>query len=1100
MQGGSLRALPTSLSRMDCDDVVSLLRRHVASDQRARFGFYRRGEDRIEYHTHAAMVRRSMDFAAQLRDEGVRTNEPVLVAVAEPEPVVTAYLGIVLAGGLPVIHPIRRAFDKRAHIVSTIEHAVRVLGPHGHLVMEAGDSLIGDLHTPPSMILLDLALLDGTGEPRHCQILGSRREVGLHLQSTSGTTGSSKLAVITHGNAIANCIGLEARMQMTRNDVTVSWLPLYHDMGLIMSVILPLVTGTTSVLLSPFDFLADPTTYLRAISSEHGTISTMPNFGFELAARRARADRLGDVDFSAWRQANCGAEPIDVRVMERFIERFAPYGFDRRAIKPGYGLAEATLTVTLTGADEPANYVRASLASVAGLGEVDVSDTGSFDEPLAPLGDDETEVISVGSVLRGLDLWLVDEHDRVVEDDDVCGEIKVAGTSVSPGYWRSDGPLDVIPQSGFRTGDIGFFHKGELFVVERIKNIIIRNGENHSALLLEREIADALDRPRNEIVVIDSDVRPGLGRVTAIIGVDQKDDLVALETGVRDAQERLPLAVEDLLFVPRGALPRTTSGKKQHARIRAMLAENEITVTHRVSLTPMPVPPGTVLDLVALDAVGTTRDIVQRMARRQGVSVDITDAMHLAHDLGFDSLARLELAATIEEKTGIGISETRLGTIHTVSDLIVVVRELQDTAGSVTAERSVTQLIASIVEEIPQTNLVVQRQVGRRLLVDDRWIVDFASLNYLGLDLHPEVIASVDPLIRSWGTHPSWTRAVASPAPYAELEAALAELVGAPDTIVFPTITLLHLGVLPMLAGRGTILIDEGSHHSILEAAELAHARGAAIVKVRRSDPADLASKIADADPSQPRIITVNGVYSMSGTLPSLPAYEQIAAAYRATLYVDDAHGLGILGRDPTPDRPYGVGGGGVIRHFGLSLDHVVYIAGLSKAFSSMAAFVTCRSPRERAQLTTASTLVFSGPIPVASLASSLAGLEVNARDGDVLRDRLRAATRRITDHARQIGLHVENHLDFPALTIVLGSVDRVIRGCQIAWEHGILLTPAVFPALPLDRGGLRLSVTASNSDDDIDQLLRALTAVREQLGPTELIARHASYAGTFEF
>ena len=145
-------------------------------------------------------------------------------------------------------------------------------------------------------------------------------------------------------------------------------------------------------------------------------------------------------------------------------------------------------------------------------------------------------------------------------------------------------------------------------------------------------------------------------------------------------------------------------------------------------------------------------------------------------------------------------------------------------------------------------------------------------------------------------------------------------------------------------------------------------------MKVRRSDPADLASKIADTDASQPRIITVNGVYSMSGTLPALPAYEQIAAAYRATLYIDDAHGFGILGHDPTPERPYGLGGGGVMRHFDLPLDNTVYIAGLSKAFSSMAAFVTCRSPEERSLLTTASTLVFSGPIPVASLASSLAG------------------------------------------------------------------------------------------------------------------------------
>ncbi|MEO5840779.1 MAG: aminotransferase class I/II-fold pyridoxal phosphate-dependent enzyme [Acidimicrobiales bacterium] len=1100
MQGGSLRAHDTSSPRSGCDDLVTLLRRHVASDTRARFGFYRRGDDRIEYMNHAMLVRRAFDFAARLGEAGVRHNEPVLLAVAEPEPVVTAYLGTVLAGGLPVIHPIRRAFDKRAQIVATIETAMRALGPHGHLVMEAGDSLADDLHITAPVIELDLGLLGPTTPPHVCRSNGSRRDMALHLQSTSGTTGTSKLAVITHGNAIANCVGLAARMQMSEHDVTVSWLPLYHDMGLVMSVILPFVTGTDSVLLSPFDFLADPTTYLRVISSERGTISTMPNFGFELATRRSRQDRLGNIDLSAWRQANCGAEPIDVRVIDRFVERFARHGFKREAIKPGYGLAEATLTVTLTGAGEPAHYVRSRITSVASLATIDVSATGSFDEPLPPCGPDETEVISVGSALRGLDIWLVDEQDRVIEDDDVCGEIKVAGTSVSPGYWRRDGPLDVIAQSGLRTGDIGFFHEGELYVVERTKNIIIRHGENYSALLLEHELADTLDRPRNEIVVIDSDVRPGLGRVTAILGVDQKDDLPALELAVREAQLRLPLPLEDLVFVPRGALPRTTSGKKQHARIRSMLSEGSITIFDRVALTPMPpAPQGVVLDLVAVDAVGTTRDIVTRMARRQGVTVEIVDSMHLAHDLGFDSLARLELAATIEEKTGIGITEDRLGAIHTVGDLLGLVRELQDRSGT-SSDRSVTQLIAAIIEEIPQTNLVVTRQEGRRLLVDRRWVVDFASLNYLGIDLDPDVIASVEPLLKEWGTHPSWTRAVASPGPYTQLEAGLAHLVGAPDTVVFPTITLLHMGVLPLLTGRGTILVDEGSHHSILEAAELARGRGATIVRVRRSDPADLESKIADTDASQPRIITVNGVYSMSGTLPSLVAYEQIAEAYRATLYIDDAHGFGVLGSNPTADRPYGVGGGGVMRHFDLPYDNTVYIAGLSKAFSSMAAFVTCRSPQERSLITKASTLIFSGPIPVASLATSLAALRVNEREGDELRDRLRHATRRITDHARSIGLIVENHLDFPALTIVLGSVSRVIRGCQIAWEHGILLTPAVFPALPLERGGLRLSVTASNTDSDIDILLRALSAVRDELGETELSGRSASYAGTFEF
>ncbi|HUP75923.1 MAG TPA: aminotransferase class I/II-fold pyridoxal phosphate-dependent enzyme [Acidimicrobiales bacterium] len=1027
--------------------------------------------------SHALLVARSFDFATRLIDRGVRPSEPVLVAAGEPEPVITAYLGTVLAGGLPVIHPIRRAFDKRALIVGSIETAMRALGPHGHLVMEAGDSLMDDLHVTAPVVQFDLAVLEAIKSPPTCLTNASQRDMALHLQGTSGTTGTSKLAVITHGNAIANCLGLAARMQMTERDVTVSWLPLYHDMGLIMSVVLPLVTGSDAVLLSPFDFLTDPATYLRLISTDGGTISTMPNFGYELATRRSRPDRLDGVDLSAWRQANCGAEPIDVRVMERFVDRFASYGFSREAIKPGYGLAESTLAVTLTGAGEPAHYVRTRISSVASLATVEVSDMASFVDPLPPGGPDETDVISVGSVLRGLDFWLVDEHDRIIEDDDVCGEIKVAGTSVSPGYWRSDGPLDAITQSGLRTGDIGFTHKGELFVVERIKNIIIRHGENHSALLLEREIADALDRPRNETLVIDSDVRPGLGRVTAILGVDQKDDLAALEAGVREAQDGLPLALEDLVFVPRGALPRTTSGKKQHAKIRSMLAEGSITTFARVALTPMPPEPqNVVLDLVAIDAVGTTRDIVARMARRHGMTSAIDDTMHLAHDLGFDSLARLELAATIEEKTGLGITEVRLGAIQAVGDLLRTVEELQDLPAGEGGQMSVTALITHLTNQIPQTNLVVERQVGRRLLVDGRWITDFGSLNYLGLDLNPDVIASVDPMLKKWGTHPSWTRAVASPAPYVQLEHELAQLVGAPEVLVFPTITLLHLGVLPLLAGsEGTILVDDGSHKSMREAAELATARGARIVTVRRNDVDDLERQLRRCDPHSPRIITLNGVYSMPGTLPDIPGYAELARRYDATLYVDDAHGIGVLGEHPGPSMPYGSGGGGVVRYFGLDYDNIVYVAGLSKAFSSLGAFVTCRSPAERSLFLTASTMIFSGPIPVASLATALAGLRVNREEGDRLRRHVHRLTMRIIRGAHDAGLVVENEIGFPALTVVIGAVEQVVEACEVAWEHGILFTPAVFPAMPLERGGLRLSVTAANTDEDVDRVLDAL-------------------------
>jgi 7-keto-8-aminopelargonate synthetase-like enzyme len=295
-----------------------------------------------------------------------------------------------------------------------------------------------------------------------------------------------------------------------------------------------------------------------------------------------------------------------------------------------------------------------------------------------------------------------------------------------------------------------------------------------------------------------------------------------------------------------------------------------------------------------------------------------------------------------------------------------------------------------------------------------------------------------------------------------------------------------------LLAGSdGTILVDEGSHKSIREAAELAGARGAKIVPVRRSDVSDLERQLLRCDPHAPRVITVNGVYSMPGTLPDIAGYADLARMYDATLYIDDAHGIGVLGDHPGPKMPYGTGGGGVVRYFGLDYDHIVYVAGLSKAFSSLGAFVTCRSAAERSLFLSASTMIFSGPVPVASLATALSGLRINRRDGDALRQHVHRLTMRIIRGARAAGLVVENEIGFPALTVVIGGVEQVVEACNVAWEHGILFTPAAFPAMPLERGGLRLSVTAANTDEDVDTLLEALDDIASRvMARTSLTAR----------
>ena len=724
---------------------------------------------------------------------------------------------------------------------------------------------------------------------------------------------------------------------------------------------------------------------------------------------------------------------------------------------------------------------------------------GSFADPLPPPDDSSVELVGVGPVAAGFDMWLLGADDSLIDEDDVCGEIVLRGPSVSPGLWQPDGT--VSPSGDYlRTGDIGFKHKGELYIVERIKNMIIRNGENYSAFLLERQIADAIGRPTDDVMVIDTDIRPGAGKVTALIGVSRKEDPQAV---LADYQQRArtvtSLEIDDVLLVPSAALPRTTSGKKQHSRVRVSAAGG--INRDRLAGVPRTCPPEnrTARHRSDRDRRSQHRgDEIGRLAHRRGVNRTIEDSLYLGHDLGFDSLARIELAAAVEERTGVAISEDQLGALETVGDFVACVRRQQHLGPN--AEQSVTALIGSIAASIPQTDLVVDAQQNRQLLIDGRWCSDFASLNYLGIDVRPDMTSTVGSFVQCFGTHPGWTRAVASPRPYRDLEQALAKLVGAPDSVVFPSVSLLHLGVLPMLAGQGTILVDGGSHHSILEAAELARQRGATVVKFGQNCPADLSAKLEQCDRAQPIVITVDGVYSMDATLPDLLAYEALAAEYGATLYVDDVHGVGVFGANPSETDPYGHGGGGVVQHFGLTYDNIVYVAGMSKAFSSFAGFVTCRSEAERRRLTSASTMIFSGPIPVASLAVGLQALRINAAAGDAIRRHLYALTKRAVDGVRALGLQVENDRYFPSFTVVIGKVSRVIEACKIAWRYGIVLTPAVFPAVPLDRGGLRISITAANTDAEIDVLFEALQEIRDILGAPALPEGPVSFAGTVEF
>jgi 8-amino-7-oxononanoate synthase len=390
----------------------------------------------------------------------------------------------------------------------------------------------------------------------------------------------------------------------------------------------------------------------------------------------------------------------------------------------------------------------------------------------------------------------------------------------------------------------------------------------------------------------------------------------------------------------------------------------------------------------------------------------------------------------------------------------------------------------------PLVDAVVEEVRGRRIRVGNHWLVDFASCNYLGLDLDPEVIGAIPGYLARWGTHPSWSRMLGSPALYEQIERRLTELLGAEDALLLPTLTHIHASVIPVLAGAGTILLDGRAHKTIYDGCTVARANGASVVRFPHNDPEAL-ERLLKAAPRSPRLICMDGVNSMTGNPPRLTEFAALARAHDALLYLDDAHGFGVVG-ERTPDEPcpYGRRGNGVVRHLGESYDNVVLTAGFSKAYSSLLAFVACSSDLKQLLKVTAPPYLYSGPSPIASLASALVGLQVNATRGDQLRARIHARARRILDHLAGMGVATRNVSAFPVVEVPLADPDDLDLAGRFLFDHGMYVTLAFYPGVPRDEVGFRLQVTAANTDDEVDELLGVLDLLADAV-PLRSAASH---------
>ena len=372
---------------------------------------------------------------------------------------------------------------------------------------------------------------------------------------------------------------------------------------------------------------------------------------------------------------------------------------------------------------------------------------------------------------------------------------------------------------------------------------------------------------------------------------------------------------------------------------------------------------------------------------------------------------------------------------------------------------------------------VIDEVRGRAIRVGGHWLTDFASCNYLGFDLDPEIMDAIGRAIRRWGTHPSWSRLLGNPRLYPEIEERLTALTGAPDTLVLPTITHIHLSVLPILAGEGTIFVEQQAHRTIHDGAVHAKALGATVRRFWLTDLDRLAEDLAAAHSGYPRVVCLDGLNSMTGNVPDLPALARLCRDHGAVLYVDDAHGFGVLGeRRPDETSPYGARGNGLVRHLGESYDGVVHVGGFSKAYSSLLAFLAVPTELKNRLKVSAAPYLYSGPSPVASLAGVLAGFDVNEARGDALRAHLYRLAARLGEHVRALRLATPAAGDMPIVELPLASGADLADVARALWRDGIYATVAAYPLVPRDQVGFRVQLTALHTEEDLDRLLGVLT------------------------
>ncbi len=677
--------LNPDLSRFGLPATNLVERLRFWSEQRAQQPafFFLDEQDEVTQVTYSQLDRQARAIAAQLTSLGFQ-GKRALLFFPPGLSFVAAFLGCLYAGttAVPAFPPRRNRNMARVEAISGDAQAAVVLTVDS--VLERSTSVLDDdsVHLTEipwlaiERIPLDLA---DTWEP--CALKDDTLAV---LQYTSGSTGEPKGVMLSHSNLMHNCSIITHGFGANQESVGLSWLPTYHDMGLVGGILNPLFIGRPNVFMAPMSFLQKPIRWLRGISRFQVTISGGPNFAYALCNEKITDAECEGLDLSRWKVAFNGAEPVRADTLATFADKFGPFGFRAEAFYPCYGMAEATLIVSGAERKQPPRVRAFDANSLEANQVVPVSES----DPTA------RKLVSSGRILPEQNVSIVDPVTCLASPENQVGEIWIQSKSVAQGYWNKADETGcvfhgTIANHGgetnrfLRSGDLGFFHEGELFVTGRSKDLIIINGRNlyphdiesiveasHEAIRTGGGVAFSVDRENSEQLVIAQE----------LVREHRKYDLVEITAAIRKAVfEFLDVVPQSIVLLKVGRLPKTSSGKVQRGACRELYLTNQLEFLAQWPPTEVSIgqPAGEQLSssspTTATVHVGSPEFIQAWLVGRIADQLKTTEAKidvneTFAH-LGLDSVTLIGISGELEDVLGETVSPKLLFNYPTISEL-----------------------------------------------------------------------------------------------------------------------------------------------------------------------------------------------------------------------------------------------------------------------------------------------------------------------------------------------------------------------------------------------------------------------------------------------